>query len=101
MGFWSEATDQAGRQFGARYWRWFTFVRVARALAPWLGLVVILGAGVWLYRLVMPDWSAIGQTALAWLPETLLVLGIGAVLTLAGWGGTAVWRANSWRWGRY
>lgn len=102
MGFWDQATDQAGREFGARHWRWFTAARVARKLAPAIAVVLIAGALLLAYRLVAPDWSAIGDSAGGVAPAVVRwaligLVGVGAVALLIR-AGIAVWQANSLRW---
>jgi hypothetical protein len=102
MGFWEAATDQAGREFGARHWRWFAGARVVRKLAPAISVIVILGALVLAYRLVSPDWEAIGTAASGRAPSlggALLwaaAVAVGALVVGAG----LVWlvRRNWWRW---
>lgn len=113
MAFWEQATDQAGREFGARYWRWFAGARAARKLAPAISVVVILGALVLAYRLFTPDWGAVGDSADAvtastggwvggWVPDAgrwaLIVVGGLVVTALLVRVGVALWQAYGWRW---
>ncbi len=106
MGFWEQATDQAGREFGARHWRWFAATRAVRKLAPLISVVVILGGLVIAYRLVSPDWSAIGTSTVGWFggwapgAGRWALIGLGAVLVVALLirVGVALWQAYAWRW---
>lgn len=106
MGFWEEATDQAGRQFGARYWRWFAATRAVRTLAPVISVVVILGALVLAYRLVSPDWSGIAASAGSWFGGwapgagqwALIVLGAVIVVALLVRVGAALWERTDFGW---
>ncbi|MFF5293660.1 hypothetical protein [Paractinoplanes globisporus] len=82
--FWNAATDQAGREFGARHYRWFAGARIARGVAPALltvlgavGVVVALIAG---YRWLSPDWSAVGTRIGNWGS----VAGVGALWIIGG-----------------
>jgi hypothetical protein len=107
MGFWEAATYQAGREFGARHWRWFVGVRIARRLAPVIAVLVILGALMLAYRMIAPDWAAIGKSVSEWVPSAsslpsvgqmalwgiLVVIGLVIVIALARWVGN-----NWWRW---
>jgi hypothetical protein len=105
MSFWAAATEQAGREFGARHWRWFAGARVVRRVAPWAGVAVIAAAIVWGYRLISPDWGAVGASVAGFAPDAgrwlLIGGGAAAVLALSGWAAVALWRANSWRWSRF
>ena len=113
MGFWDQATDQAGREFGARYWRWFAGARVARRVAPGLSLLVLIGSvalgAVLLYRWLSPDWAAIGgsigDVALTSVWWVLGMLAGAAVLAAIIWAGVALWRQYGWRlrirWSRF
>lgn len=102
--FWRAATSQAGREFGARHYRWFLGARVARGVAPVLlpllgalGLIVAVVAG---YRWLSPDWPAIGShvadwgsaagVGLLWVIGTISVVAAGLALLVY------VWR-NWWR----
>jgi hypothetical protein len=106
MGFWEQATDQAGREFGARHWRWFAATRAARKLAPAISVVVILGALVLAYRLFAPDWSAVGGATAGWFGSwgpgagrwALIVLAVVAAIAMAVRVGVALWQAYGWRW---
>lgn len=68
--FWDAATAQAGREFGARHYRWFAAARVTRRLAP--GIVVLIGLAALAgsiyagYQWLDPDWAATGN----WFSET-------------------------------
>lgn len=106
--FWEAATEQAGREFGARHYRWFAGARIARRIAP--GLIVMLGAAALValviegYRRIDPNWSAIGGRAGDWggaaSSITLWVAGgLAAVGILAGL--VLIVRRNSWRWSLY
>jgi hypothetical protein len=105
MGYWSEARNQAGREFGARYWRWFLAARVARRVVPplviLLGLAAAAGGVVWLYRAADPDWAAIGDRATGWAGDAgALVLWLAAAaLAILVIGLFVAWvRRNGWRW---
>lgn len=82
--FWDAATDQAGREFGARHYRWFAGARIARGAAPafltLLGLLGVVAAVVAGYRWLSPDWSAIGAKVSHWGS----VAGVGALWILGG-----------------
>lgn len=112
MGFWEQATDQAGREFGARHWRWFAGARVARRLAPVISVAAIAGALVLAYRLFAPDWGSAGESASAvsssaggwfsgWAPGAgrwaLVIVGSIVVLALLVRVGVALWQAYGWR----
>jgi hypothetical protein len=105
MGFWEQATDQAGREFGARHWRWFAAARAARRLAPALAVVVIAVALLIAYRLVSPDWGAVGSSVAGWAPTVGLWAVLAVVGAVLGYAmvriGLALWRAHSWRFSRY
>lgn len=113
MGFWDEATNQAGREFGARHWRWFAGARAARKVAPALSLLLIVGsvgAGLYLaYRWISPDWSAIGRSSAdVALSGTWWVLGAliaAAVVTAVIAAVVKLWREYGWRlrlrWSRF
>ena len=68
--FWNAATDQAGREFGARHYRWFAGARIARGVAPavltLIGAVGLVAAVVAGYRWLSPDWSAVGSRVASW-----------------------------------
>lgn len=113
MAFWEQATDQAGREFGARYWRWFAGARAARKFAPAISVVVIAGALVLAYRLFAPDWGAVGTSAGSvsasaggwfgdWGPHAgrwaLIIAGVLVGLAVLVRVGVAVWQAYGWRW---
>lgn len=109
MSFWANATAQAGREFGSRYWRWFAAARVARVVLPvvmWAVVVVGVGGGLVLgYRWLSPDWAGIGSSmaegvgeAGRWIVAAVIVA---ALVAGIGWGLVALWRANSWRWSRF
>lgn len=73
MPFWQSAEDQAGRNFGDRFWIMFTVAKVIGKIWPAL---VALAAGLTLilaYRLTAPDWGALGDVAGTWQSQTLLV----------------------------
>jgi hypothetical protein len=44
MSFWREANAQAGREYGARHWRWFAAASLLRSI--WPALAVLGGLGV-------------------------------------------------------
>jgi hypothetical protein len=112
MAFWEQATDQAGREFGARYWRWFAGARMARRLAPVIAVAVIAGALVLAYRLIAPDWGAVGSSTGevsasagswfgGWVPDagrwTLIVLAAIVAVAVLVRVGVALWQAYGWR----
>lgn len=109
MSFWRNATAQAGREFGSRYWRWFAAVRVARVLLPivmWVVVVASAVAGVVVaYRWISPDWAGVGTAVAGGAGEAgrwiIVAVIVAAVVAGIGWGLTALWRANSWRWSRF
>jgi hypothetical protein len=82
--FWDSATDQAGREFGARHYRWFAGARIARGVAPafltLLGLAGVVAAAVAGYRWLSPDWYAIGSQVARWGSAA----GIGALWVIGG-----------------
>jgi hypothetical protein len=84
--FWDSATRQAGREFGARHYRWFAGARVARVIGPPLLVVAVLAgfvaAAVAGYRAVDPNWSAISSNTLGWLAHAIAAVG-SAVLWIA------------------
>jgi hypothetical protein len=84
--FWDSATRQAGREFGARHYRWFAGARVARVIGPPLLVVSVLAgfvaAAVAGYQAVNPDWSAISSNTLTWLAGAAAAVG-SAVLWIA------------------
>lgn len=101
MGFWEAATEQAGREFGSRYWRWFAFARTARRTAPAVSIVVLtvsIAAGLFLaYRWLQPDWAGIGSSLMDFAGAAVWwVLGVAVVVSLAAVG-AALWRAYGWR----
>ncbi len=105
MGFWEQATDQAGREFGARHWRWFTAARVIRRLGPAIGVLAVGVALVLGYRWLDPDWSAFGahvaegsSAASRWLLVTLIAAAVVALLVLLVRAGVAFVRTHGWRW---
>lgn len=76
MGFWAEADRQAGREFGARFWRWFIAARVARTV--WPVIAVGLAAG-----LVVLAWRLIASMIGSHKPSSQVVWVVGAVAVLA------------------
>ena len=103
--FWESATEQAGREFGARHYRWFVGARVFRKIAPAifvLALVTAAVAGVvWAYQWADPDWAAIGDSATGWtadIDSVLLWVGGGALALLVLAGVVAAIRRNWWSW---
>ena len=82
--FWSAASHQAGREFGARHYRWFLGAELARGVGPGLlaflgatGLVVAAIAG---YRWLSPNWSVGGSHLAHWG----LIAGVGALWIIGG-----------------
>lgn len=102
MGFWDNAVDQAGREFGARYWRWFAAARIGRRAAPAVSLLLLIatvGAGLYFgYRWLRPDWSGIGSGLLDVTGSALWWLVGAAVLAVLVAVGVGLWRAYGWRW---
>lgn len=103
--FWEAATIGAGREFGARHYRWFVGARILRAVLPALSMIALIaaavGGAVWLYRSIHPNWTAIGDRATGWAGNLggLLLWAIGIVLALIAIGiVVAVLRRNWWRW---
>lgn len=64
--FWDAATEQAGREFGARHYGWFAGARIVRRLAPAIIGVGIVVAAVAGYRWWSPDWPAAGNRISSW-----------------------------------
>lgn len=103
--FWDAATEQAGREFGARHYRWFAGARVFRRLLPVLSffaiLAAVVGGAAWFYRSVDPDWAAAGDRLAGWAGNAgALALWIGgvAVALLVVAGLIALIRRNWWSW---
>jgi hypothetical protein len=101
MGFWDQAVDQAGREFGARFWRWFAAGRVLRRIAPGLSLVVLVvsaAAGAYLaYRWLQPDWAGVGRSLMDFAGAALWWVIGAAVLGVLAAVGAALWRAHGWK----
>lgn len=102
--FMDQAVDQAGREFGSRFWRWFVAGRILRGAAPALAVIVVALVALAGYRWWSPDWAGLGGGArdglsalgsgLSWLGLALLGAGAAAVVF-----GLAVLVArNWWRW---
>jgi hypothetical protein len=103
--FWSSATAQAGREFGARHYRWFVGARIARVvLPPLFGLIAIVGfvvAAVAGWRWLSPRWVPATHGAAGWasgvLPAVLWIAG--GLVALGAVVGIVVWvRRSWWRW---
>lgn len=99
--FWDAATEQAGREFGARHYRWFAGARLIRPVAAALSAVAaitgLLMAGFWVVDHSGPAW----RTVTAWAPTigTWAAWLIGSVAVVAGVIFAVVYvRRNRWRW---
>ena len=105
MGYWEQAIDQAGREAGARFWRWILAVRVIRRVAPLLALAVLAAGLILAYRVISPDWMGVADTIAGWLstawPWALLGVAAAAVLALAARGAVWLWTEYAWRWQRW
>lgn len=68
--FWEAATEQAGREFGARHYRWFAGARLAKRIVPVLAVLVVLAAIVaaafFGVRWTAGHWDTITGTAGDW-----------------------------------
>jgi hypothetical protein len=105
MGFMEQATDQAGREFGSRFWRWFAAGRIIKKAAPVLAVLAVAVALVLGYRALDPNWSVLGGGAAAginsagrWLVLLTAVAAGLALLAAVVWGLVRLWKAHSWRW---
>jgi hypothetical protein len=63
MAFWEEAVDQAGRDFGHRFRRWFWTARTVKRAAPGLVFVGLVGLVAWGAMWVWDHLSEIGPAA--------------------------------------
>lgn len=59
MSFWQQASDQAGREVGARYWRLFAAARILKTIWPVLAVGVLIVLAVVGYRLAEPATSSV------------------------------------------
>jgi hypothetical protein len=90
MAFWEEAVDQAGRDFGHRFRRWFWTARTVKRAAPGLVFVGLVGLVAWGAMWVWDHLSEIGPAAghawdgvsiaLLWLLLAAGVAGLAALI---------------------
>ncbi|MEO7837045.1 MAG: hypothetical protein ABIS21_05335, partial [Acidimicrobiales bacterium] len=96
-GFLAEARSSAAREFGARHYRKFAAVAMARRVVPALsGAVIVLAllvGAMWIVDHGSGWWDAAGP----WLPTVVgwILAPVALAATMAG--GVWTWR-NRWRW---
>lgn len=101
MGFWEEATDQAGRRYGDRFWRWFALAHFVRKTAPGLfGMLIVATVATLLYlayRWLQPDWRGLGAALVDFAPTAgWWLLGAGALVGVAAVV-MVLWRNHGWK----
>lgn len=96
--FWESATAQAGREFGARHYRWFAAARVLKFCAPAVAVAAVLGGLVLGYRWLSPDWPAVGARIGGWATAVGPVLFwiVAGAVALGVLAAVSVWVARNW-----
>ena len=99
--FWDEATASAGREFGARNYRWFVAARVGRRVIPvFAGMAALAGIVLGIAWLA-ENWAMLYSTVAGWVvaaaPWLLWAVLVAVGVAAAGAFSVLVWRTR-WRW---